>query len=35
MSIVGVDEEQVQKYIKEREKEDERIDQLKLDFEEE
>jgi putative transposase len=35
VSTVGVDEEEVKKYIKEQEKEDERIDQLKLDFEEE
>ena len=35
VSIVGVDEEEVKKYIEEQEKEDERIGQPKLDFEQE
>jgi putative transposase len=34
-STVGRDEEEVKKYIREQEKEDKRLDQLKFDFEEE
>ena len=33
VSTIGLDEEEVKKYIREQEKEDERLDQLKLDFE--
>ena len=33
MSTVGLDEEVVKKYIRDQEKEDERVDQLSLDFE--
>ena len=35
VSTIGLDEEEVKKYIREQEKEDERLDQLKLDFEDE
>jgi putative transposase len=34
VSTIGRDEEEVKKYIREQEKEEERLDQLKLDFEE-
>jgi putative transposase len=33
VSTIGLDEEEVKRYIREQEKEDERLDQLKLDFE--
>ena len=33
VSTIGLDEEEVKKYIREQEKEGERLDQLKLDFE--
>ena len=33
VSTIGLDEEEVKKYIRAQEKEDERLDQLKLDFE--
>ncbi len=33
VSTIGLDEEEVKKYIREQEKEDERLDQLKLEFE--
>jgi putative transposase len=33
VSTVGLDEEEGKKYIREQEKEDERLDQLKFDFE--
>lgn len=35
VSTAGRDEEEVKKYIREQEKEEERLDQLKFDFEEE
>ena len=35
VSTIGLDEEEAKKYIREQEKEDERLDQLKLDFEDE
>jgi putative transposase len=33
VTTVGIDEEAVKKYIRDHEEEDERLDQLKLDFE--